>query len=165
MKYTITAASRLMILYIKYVLLLIFRVFNSYTQTSLSYCPTFKLHANSRGLKFISFISWLQKGILKALLKDLQHNSADASVHCWHVQSGKYCTVSTRSMYAYTIYFTTDYAPVFVNLILSLLSHPCFPHFIPHYFPLLYSAGDTRWRSGWGTALQTGRSRDRFPMV
>jgi hypothetical protein len=23
----------------------------------------------------------------------------------------------------------------------------------------------TRWRSGWGTALQTGRSRDRFPMV
>jgi hypothetical protein len=21
------------------------------------------------------------------------------------------------------------------------------------------------WRSGWGTALQTGRSRDRFPMV
>jgi hypothetical protein len=25
--------------------------------------------------------------------------------------------------------------------------------------------GDTRWRSGWGTALQTGRSRDRFPIV
>jgi hypothetical protein len=23
----------------------------------------------------------------------------------------------------------------------------------------------TRWRSGWGTALQTGRSQDRFPMV
>jgi hypothetical protein len=23
----------------------------------------------------------------------------------------------------------------------------------------------TRWRSGWGTALQTGRSRVRFPMV
>jgi hypothetical protein len=23
----------------------------------------------------------------------------------------------------------------------------------------------TRWLSGWGTALQTGRSRDRFPMV
>jgi hypothetical protein len=23
----------------------------------------------------------------------------------------------------------------------------------------------TRWRSGWGTALQTGRSRDRFPIV
>jgi hypothetical protein len=25
--------------------------------------------------------------------------------------------------------------------------------------------GDPRWSSGWGTALQTGRSRDRFPMV
>jgi hypothetical protein len=25
--------------------------------------------------------------------------------------------------------------------------------------------GGTRWRSGWGTALQTGRSRVRFPMV
>jgi hypothetical protein len=25
--------------------------------------------------------------------------------------------------------------------------------------------GCTRWRSGWGTALQTGRSRERFPMV
>jgi hypothetical protein len=24
---------------------------------------------------------------------------------------------------------------------------------------------DTRWRSSWGTALQTGRSRDRFPMA
>jgi hypothetical protein len=24
---------------------------------------------------------------------------------------------------------------------------------------------DTRWSSGWGTTLQTGRSRDRFPMV
>jgi hypothetical protein len=23
----------------------------------------------------------------------------------------------------------------------------------------------TRWRSGWGTTLQTGRSRDQFPMV
>jgi hypothetical protein len=23
----------------------------------------------------------------------------------------------------------------------------------------------TRWHSGWGTALQTGRSRDRFPIV
>jgi hypothetical protein len=23
----------------------------------------------------------------------------------------------------------------------------------------------TRWRSGWGTALQTGRSRDRFPIT
>jgi hypothetical protein len=26
-------------------------------------------------------------------------------------------------------------------------------------------AGGTRWHSGWGTALQTGRLRDRFPMV
>jgi hypothetical protein len=23
----------------------------------------------------------------------------------------------------------------------------------------------SRWRSGWGTALQTGSSRDRLPMV
>jgi hypothetical protein len=25
--------------------------------------------------------------------------------------------------------------------------------------------GGTLWRSGWGTALQTGRSRVRFPIV
>jgi hypothetical protein len=25
--------------------------------------------------------------------------------------------------------------------------------------------GGTWWHSGWGTALQIGRSRDRFPMV
>jgi hypothetical protein len=29
---------------------------------------------------------------------------------------------------------------------------------------LLFTVG-TRWRSGWGTALQTGMSRVRFPMV
>jgi hypothetical protein len=28
-----------------------------------------------------------------------------------------------------------------------------------------YSTYCTRWRSGWGTTLQTGRSRVRFPMV
>jgi hypothetical protein len=27
------------------------------------------------------------------------------------------------------------------------------------------NSGGTRWRSGWGTALQAGRSRDRFLMV
>jgi hypothetical protein len=31
--------------------------------------------------------------------------------------------------------------------------------FTPTYF------GGTRWRSGWGTVLQTARSRDRFPMA
>jgi hypothetical protein len=31
--------------------------------------------------------------------------------------------------------------------------------------PLHTGQWGTRWRSGWGTALQTGRSRDRFPMV
>jgi hypothetical protein len=31
--------------------------------------------------------------------------------------------------------------------------------------PVLTSICGTRWRSGWGTALQTGRSRDRFSMV
>jgi hypothetical protein len=29
---------------------------------------------------------------------------------------------------------------------------------------LIVTCGGTRWRSGWGTALQTGRSRVRFPM-
>jgi hypothetical protein len=30
---------------------------------------------------------------------------------------------------------------------------------------LLPNHGGTQWRSGWGTALQTGRSRVRFPMA
>jgi hypothetical protein len=32
-------------------------------------------------------------------------------------------------------------------------------------FLVLICVEGTRWRSGWGTALQTGRSRFRFPMV
>jgi hypothetical protein len=33
------------------------------------------------------------------------------------------------------------------------------------YLCILHEYHGTRWRSGWGTALQTRRSRDRFPMV
>jgi hypothetical protein len=36
---------------------------------------------------------------------------------------------------------------------------------VPPRHRLMYITGGTRWGSGWGTALQTGRSRDRFPMV
>jgi hypothetical protein len=35
----------------------------------------------------------------------------------------------------------------------------------PFHFSLYCRMWGTRWRSGWGTALQTGRSRDRFPIV
>ena len=31
--------------------------------------------------------------------------------------------------------------------------------------PLNETTGDARWRSGYGTTLQTGRSRVRFPMM
>jgi hypothetical protein len=40
---------------------------------------------------------------------------------------------------------------------------------VPHTYPLFWGGTEllrgTRWRSGWGTALQTVRSGDRFPMV
>jgi hypothetical protein len=68
------------------------------------------------------------------------------------------------------------------NNVTTLKHHPPHPHDLPpadfHLLPPQKStskgqslcgttdtAGGTRWRSGWGTALQTGRSRDRFPMV
>jgi hypothetical protein len=37
--------------------------------------------------------------------------------------------------------------------------------YVLYLFLLLITIWSTRWRSVWGTALQTGRSRVRFPMV
>jgi hypothetical protein len=53
-------------------------------------------------LYLFSFNSCLHKGILKAFLKDLQHNSADASVHYCHVLSGKYCTYCSNKQHIST---------------------------------------------------------------
>jgi hypothetical protein len=41
-----------------------------------------------------------------------------------------------------------------------------FQYRIPNaIYVYIYNVRGTRWRSGWGTARQTGWSRDRFPMV
>jgi hypothetical protein len=59
------------------------------------------------------------------------------------------------------------YAQIWLVAVLLLLiirkngSPQCFKNL--HHLPFKY--GGMWWRSGWGTALQTRRSRDRFPMV
>ena len=48
----------------------------------------------------------------------------------------------------------------------SLMFCPIFYVLDPKITLMCYAVfGGTRWRSGWGIALQAGRSRARFPMV
>jgi len=51
------------------------------------------------------------------------------------------------------------------HLEVSCAVRPIYGSFGAKGLKSISSKWGTRWRSGWGTALQIGRSRDRFPMV
>jgi hypothetical protein len=68
------------------------------------------------------------------------------------------CLVSTKciEMHTATVWVTISYNP-------RADSHTSFRSHI--LGDNLANSRATRWHSGWGTALQTGRSRVRFPMM
>jgi hypothetical protein len=68
----------------------------------------------------------------------------------------KHCYIHITAFMTFTIF-----SYMFVHFA-HFLCHNSITALINIY---IWVGGATRWRSGWGTALQTVRSRERFPMV
>jgi hypothetical protein len=85
--------------------------------------------------------------------RDMTAHTAGGSSFCWQANliwrhSEEVCTGMCRIT---TVRSTTD--SIYVGGPIRL------------YYDILQCIRGTRWCSGWGNALQTGRSRFRFPMV
>jgi hypothetical protein len=75
------------------------------------------------------------------------------------------CRLHSFSIFLITSTFSSTLKPSVGECSYVITSPLPMSLFRPRIDVATWQSRDTRWRSGWGTALQTGRSRDRFPMV